>query len=120
VSTTCGAQNADAGPDYAGQLEASASLRITDRHNGPGANQSGTMQDTPLPVPVSCIGTADTGIGATCSASTSANALAPGAVQTRKRAIWALGAVQVRDGGSSGVAGAADATLFESQGIFIP
>jgi hypothetical protein len=31
-----------------------------------------------------------------------------------------MGPVQVFDGGASGVAGAADATLFEDQGIFVP
>jgi hypothetical protein len=37
-----------------------------------------------------------------------------------QRAIWQLGAVQVYDGGASGVAGAPDATLFMDQGIFVP
>jgi hypothetical protein len=37
-----------------------------------------------------------------------------------KRSIWALGTVQVFDGGASETAGAADAHLFEQQGLFIP
>jgi hypothetical protein len=49
-----------------------------------------------------------------------ANAVEPGAVQTGTLAVWELGPVQVHDGGASGVAGAADATLFEEQGVFVP
>jgi hypothetical protein len=37
-----------------------------------------------------------------------------------KRAVVEIGQIQFNDGGASGVAGAADATLFGVQGIFIP
>jgi hypothetical protein len=52
--------------------------------------------------------------------STTANAVAPGSVQAGHRSVWEFGQMSVFDGGSSGVAGAADATLFEDQGIFVP
>jgi hypothetical protein len=61
---------------------------------------------------VPCAATADTSIGSTCAASTSANAVMPGSVQTGSRAIWQMGPVQVFDGEASGTAGASDATLF--------
>ena len=35
-------------------------------------------------------------------------------------ATWQLGTVQVYDGGGTGIAGASGATLFETQGIFVP
>jgi hypothetical protein len=79
-----------------------------------------TVSDTSFPVTVPCAATADVNLGATCSVATSASAVLPGSVQSGKRAIWALGQVQVFDGGASGVAGASDATLFEDQGIFVP
>jgi hypothetical protein len=31
-----------------------------------------------------------------------------------------MGQVQVYDGGASGAAGAADATLFEDEGVYVP
>jgi hypothetical protein len=122
VSTTCGSPNAVSGPDYTGQLEATVSLRITDRFNSPGpfGTVPATVQEIPFPVPVPCAATADTSIGSSCSVSTSANTILPGSVQTGNRAIWELGQVQVYDGGPSGTAGASDATLFEDQGVFAP
>ena len=44
----------------------------------------------------------------------------PGAVSPGYRANWQMGQVQLFDGGSSGTAGASDATLFEDQGVFVP
>jgi hypothetical protein len=71
-------------------------------------------------VPVPCAATADTTVGSTCAVSTSANAVVPGSVQSGNRAIWQMGQVQVYDGGASGAAGAADATLFEDEGVYVP
>jgi hypothetical protein len=118
--SACGAANAAAGPDYIGQLQATAQLRITDQLNGPSQDVAATVSDTSFPVTVPCAATADVNLGATCSVATSASAVVPGSVQSGKRAIWALGQVQVFDGGASGVAGASDATLFEDQGLFLP
>ena len=108
--------------DYTGQLRVDAALRLTDRNNtpNPGGPGPGTVSDTHFPFPVSCAATADPAAGSTCSTATSANAVTPGSVFAGQRAIWQLGQVQVYDGGSSGVAGATDATLFMDQGIFIP
>lgn len=120
TGTTCGSANAVAGPDYAGQLQATESLRITDRLNSPGGTEPGTVEDTTFPVTVPCTTTASTAAGSTCSISTSANAVVPGAVSAGLRTLWELGQIQVFDGGSSGTAGAPDASLFEDQGLFVP
>ena len=37
-----------------------------------------------------------------------------------KRATWELGKVQIYDGGASGFAGGSGATLFATQGVFVP
>jgi hypothetical protein len=59
-------------------------------------------------------------VGATCSVSTSLDAVVPGMATDGKRTTMELGPVQVYDGGASGVAGAADAQVFERQGVFVP
>jgi DNA-binding beta-propeller fold protein YncE len=117
VNTTCGSANAVAGPDYTGQLRATESLQITDEFSGP---DSATGQHISFPVTVPCAATADTTIGSACTVSTSANTVVPGSVKTGSRAIWEMGPVQLFDAGTSGAAGAADATLFEDQGVFVP
>jgi TolB protein len=107
--------------DYTGQLRADASLRITDRNNTPNPGPGpGTVSDTHFPFTVPCTATASATTGSTCAVSTSVNAVTPGALVATQRAIWQLGQIQVYDGGTSGTAGASDATLFMDQGIFIP
>ena len=106
--------------DYGGQLQLRGSVRTTDRLNGSGQNESGTVLDTEFPVTVQCTATASASVGGSCSLSTTFNAIVPGSVIEGKRAIWQLGQVQVYDGGQSGTAGASDATLFETQGVFVP
>jgi hypothetical protein len=120
---TCGSANAADGPDYTGQVQGTAQIRISDHWNavapGGGADPA-TVTDIPFPVNGNCVATASTSIGGTCSNNTSANAVVPGAVLDGKRAIVEIGQIQFNDGGAGGVAGAADATLFGDQGIFIP
>ena len=106
--------------DYAGQLQLRGSARISDRANGSLQNESATGLDTEFPATVPCTATASTSVGGSCSLSTTFNALVPGAVVEGKRATWQLGEVQVYDGGQNGLAGASGATLFQTQGIFVP
>jgi hypothetical protein len=106
--------------DYAGQLQVRGAVRITDRLNGPLQNEAATGFDTEFPLTVPCTPTPSETVGATCSLSSSVNAIVPGTVVEGKRANWELGKVQVFDGGSSGIAGAPDATLFEAEGLFVP
>jgi hypothetical protein len=125
VNTTCGAANAAAGPDYAGQLQVIVPIRITDHFNGGnGSDQPtapATMMDVRFPMTLPC-GSADPSIGSVCGINTSFNALYPGSQQFNNgnRVIWELGQVQVFDGGASGSAGASDATLFMDEGVFVP
>ncbi|MGH2978748.1 MAG: acetylxylan esterase [Solirubrobacterales bacterium] len=105
--------------DYTGELNQVTTLRITDRANGSGG-EAGTVEDLPLAVGVPCAGTPETTKGANCSVSTTIDALAPGAVPEGQRSIWALGQVQVFDGGPDGIAATAGNSLFAVQGIFVP
>ena len=102
-----------------GDVEARIALRVTDRQNGPGGGDSATTQELPVSVTARCV--PDLGIGgSTCLARTSVNALIPGAVIERKRAIWELGAVDVFDGGEDGDVTTPDNGLLATQGLFIP
>src|SRR2546429_243075 len=108
------------GPDYSGQIQGNATIRISDHYNGPGLNEAATVIDIPFPVTGTCANTVSTTVGGTCTVATTANAVVAGSVKDTQRAVVEVGQLQVNDGGASGVAGAADASLFEVQGIFIP
>ena len=103
-------------------------LQITDNANAGERPEPGTVQTTPLQFSAQCAATADTTIGGTCSLATTLDALLPGAVEERMRAIWELGQIQVRDAGPNGTGYAAcpptcgdgDETVFMRQGVFIP
>ncbi len=103
---------------YTGQLQATIPLRITDHTNGPSLSDPATG-DTSVSFAIPCSGGSPT-VGSTCSITTTANAVVPGAVVGGSRANWEIKNVQVFDGGSSGTAGAPDATLFADQAIFEP
>jgi hypothetical protein len=104
--------------DYTGQLRLVGTLRITDRNNGP--TEIATGQQVSLGFTVPCATTVATTVGSTCSVNTTVDALTPGAVKERMRAIWDLGKVNLFDGGSDGVASTEPNTLFLTQGVFVP
>jgi hypothetical protein len=105
--------------DYPGQLQLDATIRVTDRNNGP--TETGTGQDTPFRVTIPCATTGSTSVGSTCSVSTSVDAvIGAGAIKETKRTIWQLGQVRVNDGGSDGVVSTTPNTLFAVQGVFVP
>ena len=106
--------------DYAGQLRLGGAVRVIDQFNGSLRNESATGQDTEFPVTVPCSSTGNPTIGGTCSLSTTLNAVVPGMVVEGARSVWELGQLRLNDGGSTGVAGAANATLFGTQGVFVP
>ncbi len=107
--------------DYTGQLQETATVRITDRASGPAGDEGATLQDISYPVVVPCTPTASTSIGSTCSLVTGLNAVVPGTISGGKRAIWELGQIQVRDGGPDGVVSTAPGNaLFAVQGVFTP
>ena len=120
AASVCTQTNAAAGPDYSGGLKGTAQIRISDHYNGPGLNEAATVQDIDFPFTASCANTADTSIGGLCTTTSSANAVNPGSVQNTQREVVEFGQIALNDGGVNGVAGALDATQFETQGIFIP
>jgi hypothetical protein len=112
--------------DYAGELQEVSTLRITDRYNSaePATqpfNDPATSSDVSFPVTVPCATTpSDATIGSTCSGTTTANAVSPGAVLAGVRTIWQTGQARVFDGGSDGLASTAGNTLYLDQGIWVP
>jgi acyl-homoserine lactone acylase PvdQ len=109
--------------DYAGELQAFTTVRITDRDNDPatgGGDDPATVSDFPFPAAVPCTPTPDPAVGATCDLDTSFDALVPGAIKEGDRSVWQVDAIQVFDGGADGLASTSPNTLFAKQGIFIP
>jgi hypothetical protein len=102
--------------DYTGELLASAVVRITDRDSG-----GATVTDFDYSFSVACSGTSDTSIGSTCSTTTTADSLVPGAISEGNRAIWEIGQVTAFDAGDDGLASTrGDNTPFARQGVFVP
>ena len=120
AAAVCNSANTAAGPDYSGQVQGNATIRISDHYNGAGLNEAATVVDIPFPVNGTCSNTAATTIGGTCLTNTSANAVVPGAVKDNQRGIVEIGQLSISDGGADGQVSTADNTLFGVQGIFIP
>jgi hypothetical protein len=106
--------------DYTGELQGRVTLRVTDKRNGPAQDEAATMVDTPFSFTIQCADNGDPASGGSCSTSTTANAVVPGALGTNTRAIWELGQIEVLDGGSDGDVDTAPNTVFARQGIFLP
>jgi hypothetical protein len=113
-------RNASNGSDYTGELQVQATLRLTDRENAFSGNAPATMSDTTISFDAPCTATASTTTGATCSVSTTADALVPNTVKERNRESWELGKLRVFDGGADGDADTGPNTLFAVQGVFVP
>jgi hypothetical protein len=113
-------------PDYSGELNGTANIRITDHFNGPigacgACADPATGQDLAFPVTATCATTAGDGtVGSTCSANTTANGTVLGSVQDNKRANVEVQQININDGGADGTAATTGNTLFETQGIWIP
>ena len=106
-------RNAGTLSDYAGNLSAEMGVRIIDKDNtpNPGGPGAATVSDFSFGLDVPCYVTADANVGSTCTVTTTADALLGEAAKERKRMIWQLGAVEVRD---------ANGGLFMTQGVFVP
>jgi Tol biopolymer transport system component len=105
--------------DYTGELEATSTIRVTDRASSHTATIPGTMDHFQFPIRIPCTATESTS-GSTCQVTTTFNTILPGAVVDGKRAIWELPRVEVRDGGPDGSANTDDYSRFLVQGVFIP
>ena len=107
--------------DYTGEVQTVLNVRLSDLVTTPSGAEPQTTQDFPFSAPVPCAATTDSTIGSTCSLTTTADTLVPGAVKENLRTTWQLGQIQVYDGGADGVASTTgDNTLFETQGVFVP
>ena len=121
AAAVCNSANAADGPDYSGQVQGTATIRISDHYNGPGLNEAATVVDIPFPVNGQCANTiARTTAGGTCTVNTTANTVVVGSVKDNQRGVIEIGQLLINDGGADGQIATADNTLFEVQGIFIP
>ena len=124
-AAVCTSANAADGPDYSGELQANATIRITDHNNSvsPGGGpDAATVTDIPFPANVPCATTSSGTVGGTCSIDTSMQAVQPAipGSTANKRAVIELTQVQVADGGADGNVATTPNTLFATQGVFIP
>jgi hypothetical protein len=102
-------------------------LQLTDHRNlGPGpVGGAGTTVGFDFPIPVDCNSTPP-GIGSTCAAKTTFNAILAGFVKydptnpNRNRQTIEIGQVQLYDAGKDKTPQTSDDTLFAVQGIFNP
>jgi hypothetical protein len=119
AANVCSGANAAAGPDYSGEVQGDATIRISDHNNGPNVNEAATVVDIPFPVTMSCVNTSDTSIGGACSVTSSAVAVDAQSAEPA-RAVVEITQFRVFDGGPDGYIATDDNTLFMDQGIFIP
>jgi hypothetical protein len=121
AGTVCASANTADGPDYSGELQGNAMIRISDHYNGPGLNEAATVVDIPFPVNGTCANTStNAAVGGTCSVATTANTVVPGSVKDTQRGVVEIQQLQISDGGVDGLVATTPNTLFEVQGIFIP
>jgi hypothetical protein len=120
-STVCNSPNTADGPDYSGELQGNAMIRISDHYNGPTLSEAATVTDIPFPVNGTCANTStNAAVGGICSVATTANTVVPGSVKDTQRGVVEIQQLQISDGGVDGLVASAGNTLFSVQGIFIP
>lgn len=120
--STCGNANSAAGPDYTGELQGDATIRITDHHNATsagGGTDPATVVDIPFPFHFVCENTAETSIGGRCSVPPP-SCLGCFPRFEGHRTVVELSQLRIFDGGPDGIAATEGNTLFAVQGIFIP
>jgi len=118
-ASVCSNANASGPPDYTGDIQGNATIRISDHYNGPNLNEAATVQDIPFPFNAPCVSTTDTSIGSTCSATSCPNCGPPMNLDGL-RTVVGITQLQVFDGGPDGQVSTNDNTLFAVQGLFIP
>jgi hypothetical protein len=107
--------------DYTGQVLARLPVRITDLDNSApsGESAAATVQDSAFGFMVPCTANADPSIGSSCSAATTADAVSPGAIKERMRAIWQLEQIELVHEGPGGTK-FPTYVPFVRQGVFVP
>jgi TolB protein len=115
---------ATAGGDYnpnasGADLTALTRLRLTDMANGYGGLPA-TASEFDFKVPIDCSDTRKHTLGATCAASTTANALIPGFVGEQRQTVVQAFRVRIDDSGPNGIRGDSDDGIFATQGVYIP
>jgi hypothetical protein len=123
-TSACGNANTTGGPDYTGELQANATIRVTDHYNATspgGGPDPATLVDIPFPVSIPCVGTSDPSVGSLCDFAFAPQPLIPNDTWFNgKRVVVEMTQFEVFDGGSDGVVGTTPNTLLMKQGIFIP
>ena len=126
AGSACGNANTAGGADYTGEVEAKATIRITDHYNATsagGGSDPATLVDIPFPVTFPCAGTSDPSVGSTCDVAFAPQPLPGIPNQTwfnGKRVVVEMTQWEVSDGGSDGTVATTPNTVFMRQGIFIP
>jgi hypothetical protein len=118
-ASVCGSANAQDGPDYSGELQSNATIRISDHYSGPNHDEAATVQDIPFPLNWYCASTADTSVGGTCTGMSYDPTPYPRWYEGT-RAVVEIGQLEVFDGGPDGQVSTNDNTVFMRQGVFIP
>jgi Tol biopolymer transport system component len=107
--------------DYTGELQARATVRLTDQFNGPSQNQDQTTEDFDFKFTIPCVATASTTDGSQCNLTAWADVVFPGFVPEGKRADYGFGQIRIYDGGPDEDADTTgDNSLFAVQGVFVP
>jgi hypothetical protein len=125
-ASVCNSPNDAGGPDYSGDLQGNATIRITDHFNGPiggtGGTDPATVQDLPNPFIFHCVNTPDTSIGGLCTVDTSRPLIPVPYWFEGKRVVVEITQIQVTDGGADGdlFTQPQDNALFAVQGVFTP
>jgi len=108
-------------------MTGASKIRISDHHNTTGAQACSattscpaTMIDFDFTVAVTCAPTADTTVGSTCTANTTADGTVPDVVKEGKQAVVQLNRIRVWDAGSDGIRGNQNDRDAFMQGIYIP
>lgn len=108
--------------DYNRELRVEVGVRLTDKWNNPHPGGAGPGTGSfKLAWSIPCIKTSDTARGGDCVNATKADALVPGIVREKSRAIWEMDQLKVYDGGPDNDGDTtADNTLLAVQGLFVP
>jgi hypothetical protein len=121
-ASVCANSNSAGGPDYAGEIQANMTARLTDHYNGPSLTEAATVEDFPNPIQAPCASTSDPSVGSTCSVSfcTVACVGPPRNDIGGRRSVVEFTQIHVFDGGPDGQVSTNDNTVFMRQGIFVP